>query len=91
MALYEVKTIHGDYWHDSAVVSEGEHICSCTSVDDARFVTVALNGREGLLAALEDCVAFIKGDISGNSQRLGILLEATRAIRLARSSQVERA
>lgn len=47
--------------------------CPCQGCRSAAYI-------ERLEAALEDCVSYIAGDISGTSQRDGILAEARAAL-----------
>jgi hypothetical protein len=53
MVTYSVQASHGDYWHDSVVMSDNCHMCSCGSFDNAKFIASRLNAHDDLVAALE--------------------------------------
>ncbi len=46
----------------------------------ARHRTTSLAAQDGLVEALEDAVAFMAGDISGSTQRDGIIKQAKAAL-----------
>jgi hypothetical protein len=72
------------HWIDAAYIARGAH-------DDAASIRAYLagctrgrEGAKGLVEALEDAVAYIRGELGGTSQLYGLLKAADAALAFAK-------